>query len=158
MKFNPIDPDLLTERVMRRFFAQTERDHRSGCLIWTGTTKYDGYGQISIGQGADAKPLRRYAHRVAWVYAHGRDIPAGLTIDHLCDNPSCVEWSHLRPATIRANTLRSSVAFVAVNARKTHCARGHEFTPENVRTYRGGRHCRACNRERLRARYARTGR
>lgn len=31
-----------------------------------------------------------------------------------------------------------------VNARKTHCKRGHEFTDQNTRHYRGERHCRAC--------------
>jgi hypothetical protein len=44
----------------------------------------------------------------------------------------------------------------AVNARKTHCIRGHEFTPEN--TYRSSdqkRACRTCNDERQRERRVR---
>ena len=32
------------------------------------------------------------------------------------------------------------------NARKTHCKRGHAFTPENTRIYNGDRLCRACSR------------
>jgi hypothetical protein len=155
MRFEPIDPVALNDRVMRRFFAQTERSE-SGCLIWRGTTKYDGYGQVSIGMDG-GKPVRRYAHRVAWVYANAQDVPEGWTIDHLCDNPSRVEAAHLRPATIGANVLRSGKAFVALNARKTHCPSGHEYTDENVRMYRGGRNCRACNRDRMRARYVRIG-
>lgn len=34
---------------------------------------------------------------------------------------------------------------------RTHCKRGHEFTPENTRVYRGERYCRACGRDRARA-------
>jgi hypothetical protein len=30
------------------------------------------------------------------------------------------------------------------NAGKTHCKRGHEFTPENTRLITGGRECRIC--------------
>lgn len=38
-----------------------------------------------------------------------------------------------------------------VNRRKrTHCVRGHEFTPENTRIYRDERYCRTCSRERMR--------
>ena len=33
---------------------------------------------------------------------------------------------------------------------KTHCKRGHEFTPENTYFYRGARHCRSCVSERCR--------
>ena len=34
----------------------------------------------------------------------------------------------------------------ARNRAKTHCSRGHEFTPENTRHYQGERHCRPCAR------------
>lgn len=33
---------------------------------------------------------------------------------------------------------------------RTHCGRGHEFTDENTRIYRGERYCRTCGRERMR--------
>lgn len=38
--------------------------------------------------------------------------------------------------------------------RRTHCARGHEFTPENTITdrYSGCRTCRTCHREKMAAR------
>ena len=46
------------------------------------------------------------------------------------------------------------------NGEKTHCAQGHEFTPENTRVRdRKGyprRECRTCERSRRRAYYART--
>lgn len=42
------------------------------------------------------------------------------------------------------------VATIAAQGRlKTHCINGHEFTPANTRVRaRGGRECRACDRER----------
>jgi hypothetical protein len=30
---------------------------------------------------------------------------------------------------------------------KTHCKRGHEFTPENTYVHRGARYCKQCNRD-----------
>lgn len=76
-------------------------------------------------------------------------IPEGLTIDHLCRNPGCVRPSHLEPVTRTENTMRGFNP-MAKNARKTHCVWGHEFTPENTRTYKTksgvGRACRACSR------------
>ena len=41
------------------------------------------------------------------------------------------------------------------NADKTHCIRGHEFTPENTRFRNGRRECRECCRMRDRERYHR---
>ncbi|WP_327123744.1 hypothetical protein [Streptomyces sp. NBC_01727] len=34
---------------------------------------------------------------------------------------------------------------------RTHCKRGHAFTKENTRVYRGERYCRACARDRARS-------
>lgn len=43
----------------------------------------------------------------------------------------------------------------SLNRRKrTHCIRGHEFTPKNTRIYRGERYCRTCARERARQKRA----
>jgi len=35
-----------------------------------------------------------------------------------------------------------------VNAQKTHCPQGHEYTPENTMTFNGMRSCRQCMNER----------
>jgi hypothetical protein len=68
-----------------------------------------------------------------------------LKLDHLCRNPACVRPDHLEAVTARENTLRG-IGPTAVNALKTHCVHGHEFTPENTRMKGIRRVCRECQR------------
>jgi 5-methylcytosine-specific restriction endonuclease McrA len=83
------------------------------------------------------------AHRIAWVIA-GRPLADGMHLDHMCDNPPCVNPDHIQQVLPAVNNMRSRSA-TALNARKTHCARGHEFDLLNtVWTPSGGRKCRAC--------------
>lgn len=70
-----------------------------GCLIWTGGTDRDGYGQLGV-NGRTVK-----AHRYAWERERG-PIPDGMTIDHTCWERSCVNPEHLRLAT-RADNNRN---------------------------------------------------
>ncbi|NED52837.1 HNH endonuclease, partial [Micromonospora aurantiaca] len=75
--------------------------------------------------------------------------------DHLCRNRACVNVTHLEIVTNRINILRGET-LQAANAAKTHCIRGHEFTPENTYVKNGGRDCRTCARERQRETYGYT--
>lgn len=83
----------------------------------------------------------------AHIWSHLRwvgEIPEGYQVDHLCKQTRCVRPEHLEAVTPQENTLRSNSP-AAINARKTHCPQGHEYSEEN--TYRppsGGRKCRAC--------------
>jgi hypothetical protein len=124
-----------------------------GCWVWTGRPASNGYGKLGWG----GRTLS--AHRVSHELFVG-PIPEGLTIDHLCRNKMCVKPKHLEAVTHRENVLRST-GVAAVNAAKTHCNRGHEFTAENTGITPGGdRRCRACCREntaRRRAAWAEQG-
>lgn len=109
----------------------------SGCWEWQGEILPNGYGRIWDHQ------KRHLAHR--WSYMHHvGPIPDGLVIDHECNNPACVNPDHLRPMTQQANVLRSETDVAAINARKTHCLRGHEFDAANTYMQSGTRQCRKC--------------
>lgn len=70
------------------FAAKTRIDVESGCLLWTGSSDYKGYGSLRI-KGKLVK-----AHRFAWARKNG-PIPNGKLVLHRCDNPSCVNADHL---------------------------------------------------------------
>ena len=120
-------------RVRRYSSAPTAE----GCVLWLGHLDADGYGKINV----DRQP--RGAHRVVYEMARG-PIPAGLVLDHLCRNPSCINPEHLEPVTQRENVLRSR-SHIAENARKRSCKHGHPFDAANTYWHRGQRRCRACN-------------
>lgn len=113
----------------------------SDCLLWAGTIDSKGYGIYRPNRRV--KPQK--AHRVMYEILVG-PIPEGLVIDHLCRNRRCVNPEHLEPVSMHENIMRGNGTF-AVNARKTHCIHGHEFTPENTYFKNGkhpGRQCRKC--------------
>lgn len=121
----------------------------NGCWEFTGFTLPHGYGQLG----------RNFlAHRLAWEVANGRPVPEGLVVDHICHNldPNCppnddcphrrcVNPAHLEAVTSGTNNHRGK-GLTSINAAKTHCANGHEFTPGNTywRPDRPGRICRTC--------------
>ena len=107
------------------------------CWGWSGGKSPNGRGRFR----------NRNAYVVSYELFVG-PIPDKLTIDHLCRNPECSNPKHLEAVTQQVNTLRG-VGPSALNAKKTHCPQGHEYTPENT-YYRGKNHsrrCRTCNRE-----------
>lgn len=114
------------------------------CIEGVGATNAYGYHIATIRVGA-----RRYgvlAHRFAV------DVPQGMVVRHTCDNPGCVNPEHLRIGT-QADNLRDASERGRVrngNIGKSHCVRGHEFTPENTYRYGSHRACKACKIERQR--------
>ncbi len=98
-----------------------------------------------------------YAHRFSYRH-HVGEIPEGLELDHLCRIRHCVNPLHLEPVTGKVNLMRGDT-HAAINASKTHCPYGHQYSGDNLRiAYNGQRFCRACRkkymREYMRAWYA----
>lgn len=125
-----------------RFWRQIDTQGPRGCWLWTGATKnHNGYGALTL-RGTPRSVI--LAHRFAYELLVG-PIPDGLQLDHLCRVRHCVNPDHLEPVT-QAENVRRGISPSAVQARKTHCKNGHEFTPENtyVNRNRNERVCRLC--------------
>lgn len=109
------------------------------CWLWTGHVSNRNYGQF-----LDADGKRTSSHRTAYRLTHG-EIPAGMVIDHLCRQTLCQNPAHLEAVSQRANVRRG-----VGGASKTHCPRGHEYTPDNTYVNRSihprypRRVCRKC--------------
>lgn len=68
---------------------------------------------------------------------------------HTCNNVRCINPEHLYEGT-QSDNMKDCVASHRHNmSRKTHCPKGHEYTPENTYFFRKGnrRICRACRRK-----------
>lgn len=140
------EPTPAVDRVLDRVVV-----HPLGCWLYAGARTDRGYGVVQLGRGIGTAK----AHRVVYEAEVG-PIPAGLTLDHLCRTPACVNPAHLQPVTRAENTRRQLAhGHPRAGMRPEACKRGHLFTPENTRTdARGSRHCRACARARSAARRA----
>jgi hypothetical protein len=125
-----------------RFLAKVQRD-ASGCWVWAGALTVAGYGRFNAGGRGGGM----FAHR--WSYGHFRgSIPDGLTLDHLCRNPPCVNPDHLEPVTQGENNRRS----VTARGLDAACSKGHPRSEAYV--YQGKHQCRGCRRERWHERAA----
>jgi len=130
----------MSNRIQRFWERVDASGGEDSCWLWIGYIDSKGYGGLG----------GRRAHRIAYELLVG-PIPHGLQLDHLCRVTSCINPRHLEPVTNAENARRARAA-------RTHCKRGHEFTPEN--TYYSPkrptvRQCRACSKEQGRELYRR---
>lgn len=145
-----------------RIESKIDRATAAPCHKWLGKPNRRNYGTIQH----DGRPF--LIHVFLWRRKNG-PIPLGMTLDHVCHNEAdppcllgddcphrlCVNLDHLVVKSNRDNVLAGNGP-TAVNARKTHCVHGHEFTGANtIITGNGYRRCRACKNRSASERYFR---
>lgn len=94
-----IKEEICFEKDRKRFWDKVKKsDDPYGCWEWQTSRTNDGYGVFTL----NGKLVR--SHRVSWVLTYGL-IPSGMCILHHCDNPKCVNPSHLFLGTFKDNTM-----------------------------------------------------
>lgn len=124
------------EIVLDEAFWSLVEKRDDGCWVWLGHCVSGGHGEIRF------NGRRERVHRVVYERLV-EEIPAGHHVHHECRNRPCVNPAHLRalPGSEHMRLKRPS------QQRKTHCPKGHEYTPENTYVARNGAwHCRTCAR------------
>ena len=67
---------------------RVEKIPEAGCWLWMGA--------LAVGYPAATINMKKVKlHRLMWQEQHGRQIPDGMYVCHLCDIPCCVNPEHL---------------------------------------------------------------
>lgn len=126
--------------VELRFWAKIGKVNTEQCWVWQASKYNRGYGCFTITSHNQVS-----AHRYSYQLLRG-PIPAGLELDHLCRNTSCVNPWHLEAVTHQVNMQRGD-GVARENFQKATCKNGHPYDVRYTRKDgRVERFCRQCRR------------
>lgn len=128
----------------------TSDGRRLGSRVLRGRPQSSGH--LSVPLTLDGTCRNALVHRLVLIAFVGPP-PLGMHALHFDGDPANNRLSNLRWGTPTENSLDAVKHGVHPQARKTHCSRGHEFTPDNTRIdARNFRACRKCERDRAQRR------
>lgn len=126
----------MREDIATRIAAKIVVDG-NGCHVWQGVRDRRGYAYMSV-DGRNRRLSRYVSHA-----------PRDKVACHSCDNPSCVNPSHIFLGTQKDNLQDMASKGRHRNQSKTHCPKGHPYIPERTRIDgKGARQCKECDRVR----------
>ena len=138
--------DSVVENILggkKNVIKRLERNRfiRDSHWIWTGSKMFDGRGQVRIKNKLYLVPrLSLFAYKDFDLNSNLK----ALHIPEVCNIPACFNPEHLYVGTQQQNIIDSYRNYT----KKTHCLKGHEFTPEKTkRNISGAKICKICNRE-----------
>ena len=99
----PERPRLEYNKDSARLLSKVSINAATSCWEWTGHLDISGYGKIRVSGKS------RQAHRILWGMMYGGIPSGGACLMHRCDNPKCVNPTHLKIGDHLAN-MRDMVA------------------------------------------------
>lgn len=116
--------------MQERFMAQVSPEPVSGCWLWVGAQKNKfGHGAFKLGNRQSKVAC---AHRVSYEIHYG-ELHEGKVVRHLCNNPACVNPTHLAAGTHKENANDKVAAGTLLQGEKHYMSKATESLVKKMR-------------------------